>query len=231
MSVYLIVGSSSTIGSLLTEKLLEKGHKVYGTYNTTLLDMSTKNLVSLQWDVNNEFLTHEIAEDFIDGVVYCPGAINLKSFERIGISEFKQDLDLQLFGAVKVLQSVLPKLKKSSHPSIVLFSSVAVRKGFPFHASIGISKGALEGLTLSLAAELAPRIRVNCIAPSLVETKLSSRLTNNSEKKEKLAGGHPLKRIGQPTDIVNAAMFLLSSDSSWITGQIISVDGGKSTLA
>ena len=150
--------------------------------------------------------------------------------ERIKPADFELDFKLQVSGAIKILQLVLPRLKKSANASIVLFSTVAVQLGLPFHSQVSTSKGAIEGLTKALAAEYAPTIRVNCIAPSLTDTPLAASLLNTEPKKEANAIRHPLKRIGNPEDIANMALFLLSEKSSWITGQILHVDGGISAL-
>jgi NAD(P)-dependent dehydrogenase (short-subunit alcohol dehydrogenase family) len=166
----------------------------------------------------------------LDGVVYCPGSINLKPFHRITDQEFIEEFNLNVLGAVRVVRTVLPLLKNSSQSSIVFFSTIAVQQGMPFHASIATAKGALEGLTRSLAAEYAPKIRVNCIAPSLTNTPLASRLLSTDEKKKASDERHPLKRIGEPEDLANLAAFLLSPQSSWITGQVIHVDGGLSSI-
>lgn len=162
--------------------------------------------------------------------MYCPGTINLKSFSRIGPEEFIADYRLQLVGAVKVIQACLPKLKNAASSSVVLFSTVAVQTGFPFHSLVASSKGAVEGFTKALAAEFAPKIRVNCIAPSITDTPLAKNLLSSEEKKEASAQRHPLKRIGKPEDLAVLAEFLLSEKSSWITGQVLHIDGGISSL-
>jgi NAD(P)-dependent dehydrogenase (short-subunit alcohol dehydrogenase family) len=138
--------------------------------------------------------------------------------------------NLQVVGAVKAIQGILPNLKQAENASVVLFSTVAVQSGFNFHTQVSASKGAIEGLTRALAAELAPGIRVNCIAPSLTDTPLAGKLLNSDEKKEANAQRHPLKRIGTPSDIASMAAFLLSGASSWMTGQVLHVDGGMSSI-
>ena len=168
--------------------------------------------------------------DTLDGLVYCPGAVSLKPFARIKPEDFVSDYNLQLIGAVKVIQACLSKLKNSAQASVVLFSTVAVQTGFNFHSLVASSKGAVEGLTKALAAEFAPKIRVNCIAPSITDTPLAHALLNTSEKKEVNAQRHPLKKIGKPEDIAHLAEFLLSEKSSWITGQVLHADGGMSSL-
>jgi NAD(P)-dependent dehydrogenase (short-subunit alcohol dehydrogenase family) len=162
--------------------------------------------------------------------VYCPGSINLRPFSRIPASDFLQDYTLNVLGAVKCIQTVLPNLKKSNQGSIVLFSTVAVQTGMPFHSIVSSSKGAIEGLTKALAAELAPVIRVNCIAPSLTDTPLANSLLSTEEKILTSANRHPMKKIGTAQELAAMAKFLLLEDSTWITGQIFHVDGGMSTI-
>ena len=168
----------------------------------------------------------------IQGAVYCPGSITLRSFRSLQPADFRQDLEINLVGAVRFLQACQPRLKgpDGGTASVVLFSTVAVGQGMPMHASVAAAKAAVEGLTRALAAEWAPKIRVNAIAPGLVDTPLAARLLSSPEKREALAARHPLKRIGTPADIAALARFLLSAESDWVTGQVFGVDGGMSTL-
>jgi len=228
MKNYLIIGASSGIGKALTSRLLADGHQVYGTYNDTPID-ATKNLHTHQLDVASEF-SLDFIPDILDGIVYCPGSINLKPFGRIKPQDFVSDFNLQVIGAIKIIQACLAKLKNSENASIVLFSTVAVQAGFNFHSQVSVSKGAIEGLAKSLAAEFAPTVRVNAIAPSLTNTPLAEKLLNSEQKLEANNERHPLKRIGTPEDIASMARFLLGDESTWITGQIMHVDGGMSTL-
>jgi len=227
---YLIIGGSTGIGNELA-RLLSENNNVFATYyQTDVTNQSNNNLSfhyynSLEENPNFNFLT-----DKIDGLVYCPGSINLKPFARISTNDFIDDYKLNVAGAIQTIQQVLPKLKASGSASIVLFSTVAVQQGFNFHSIVASSKGAIEGLTKALAAELSPTIRVNCIAPSITDTPLSASLLNTDAKKEANASRHPLKRVGSPLDIANLAAFLLSEESSWITGQIMAVDGGMSSI-
>ena len=169
--------------------------------------------------------------DEIHGFVYCPGTINLKPFQSLKIEDYQRDFEVNVLGAIRVIQLLLPKFKAAGGASIVLFSSVAAGVGMPFHCSITVAKRALEGLTISLAAELAgSQIRANAIAPSLTETELASSFTNSPEKRAQIEKRHPLQRLGKPSEIASLATFLLSDEASWITGQILAVDGGLSKL-
>ena len=169
--------------------------------------------------------------EVIDGLIYAPGSINLKPFNRLSEVDFRNDFEINVLGAVKTIQKLLPNLKKSESASLVLFSSVAAKIGMPFHASIASSKAAIEGLTKSLAAEFAAqKIRINAIAPSLTDTKLAAQLLSSEERRETSAKRHPLQKIGNAEEIAKMVVFLLSDSSSWITGQIIGIDGGIGSL-
>jgi NAD(P)-dependent dehydrogenase (short-subunit alcohol dehydrogenase family) len=230
MANILIIGASSGIGLALAKQLKAEGYEVYGTFNKTT-NTSQEGFAKLQpLNVLDEDPDFSFLPEVIDGLVYCPGALNLKPFARIKPEDFVTDYQLQLIGAVKVIQASLPKLKNSDQASIVLFSTVAVQTGFNFHSLVASSKGAVEGLTKALAAEFAPKVRVNCIAPSITDTPLAGTLLNTDEKKEANAARHPLKKIGKPEDLANLAAFLLSEKSSWITGQVLHADGGISNL-
>lgn len=230
MSTYLIIGASSGIGQKLAEQLVDAGHRVYATYfkNKPVSDSGLTRYHYL--NVLDENIALDFLPESLDGLVYCPGSINLKPFERIKPSDFIADFNLQVAGAIKIIQMAMLRLKKSGNASIVLFSTVAVQTGFPFHTQVSASKGAIEGLTRALAAEYAPKIRVNCIAPSLTDTPLAASLLNTEPKREANALRHPLKKTGTPGNIADMAMFLLSEKGSWISGQIFHVDGGMSAL-
>ncbi|EAZ79319.1 SDR family NAD(P)-dependent oxidoreductase [Algoriphagus machipongonensis] len=230
MKNYLIVGASSGIGKSLAKILTESGHQVYATYNENPIDSLSSKISYSHLNVMEEELDLNFLPEKLDGVAYCPGSINLKPFARIKPEAFKEDFELQVLGAIKVLQAVSPKLKASENSSVVLFSTVAVQMGFNFHTQVAASKGALEGLTRSLAAEWAPSIRVNAIAPSVTDTPLASKLLGSDEKKEANGQRHPLKKIGMPEDIAEMAAFLLSEKSSWMSGQVLHVDGGMSSI-
>ncbi|SEG00453.1 SDR family NAD(P)-dependent oxidoreductase [Algoriphagus boritolerans] len=218
-----IVGGNSGIGAATAALLGDAGANLF-------LYSKSGNLTT-QLDTSVDFSEIPGLPDVIDGVVYCPGTINLKPFHRISIADFQNELEVNFFGAVRVLQACLKGLKKSSSPAVVLYSTVAVQTGMGFHAGIASAKGAVEGLTRSLAAEWAPsKIRVNAIAPSLTETPLASALLSTPERKEASDKRHPLGRIGTSGDIAEATVFLLSPKSSWMTGQILHIDGGMSNL-
>lgn len=229
MKNILIVGHSSGIGQSLSH-LLSQQHRVYGTYCKNKPAEERHNVSSHYLNVLDENVDLSFLPATLDGLVYCPGAINLKPFARIKEEEFIQDFKLQVTGAIKVIQQCLPALKQSEQASIVLFSTVAATMGFNFHSIVSTSKGAIEGLTKSLAAELAPKIRVNCIAPSITQTPLANNLLNTPEKIEANAQRHPLKKIGTPDDIAQTAAFLLSNESKWATGQVLHIDGGMSVI-
>lgn len=230
MSNYLVIGASSGIGLNLTNQLADSGHQVYATYCKNEVNSERDSVLYYYLNVLDDQFSLDFLPDSLSGIVYCPGSINLRPFERIKPDDFSNDYYLQVVGAVKIIQAVLPRLKKSVNPSIVLFSTVAVQTGFPFHSQVSASKGAVEGLTKALAAEFAPRIRVNCIAPSLTDTPLAAPFINNDQKREANAQRNPLKKIGSPQDIAGMTEYLLSENAGWITGQIIHVDGGMSTL-
>jgi len=229
MGNYLVIGASSGIGQAITNQLAAEGHHVFATYQKNQF-ASSANITTFNLNVLDEQLDFSNLPASLDGLVYCPGAINLRPFSRITPNDFTQDFNLQVGGAIKVIQAVLPALKSSGNASIILFSTVAVQLGLNFHTQVSVSKGAIEGLTKALSAELAPSIRVNCIAPSLTDTPLAASLLNTEQKVEANALRHPLKRIGKVNDISEMACFLLSNKSSWITGQIMHVDGGMSAI-
>jgi len=230
MSTYLIIGASSGIGKKLAEQLVDSGHSVYATYFKNKPE-SNYGLAEYHYlNVLDENISPDFLPDKLDGLVYCPGSINLRPFERIKPSDFVADFNLQVTGAIKIIQAALPRLKKAENASIVLFSTVAVQTGFSFHTQVSASKGAVEGLTRALAAEFAPKIRVNCIAPSLTDTPLAASMLNTDQKREANALRHPLKKTGTPVNIADMAEFLLSEKGSWISGQVFHVDGGMSSL-
>ena len=229
MKNYLIVGGSSGIGASLVELLYKKGHQVFATYNTT----DPKKIEGVEYhqlDVTAEGFKLDFLPEQLDGLAYCPGRIKLLPFGRMKHQDILEDYEVQTLGAIHVIQACIPALKAVEQSSVVLYSTVAVQQGFNFHAMVASSKGAIEGLTRSLAAEFAPKIRFNAIAPSITDTPLAARLLSSDQKKEANAERHPLKRIGSSDDIAQMTHFLLSEESSWMTAQIIAVDGGMSSI-
>jgi len=226
---YLIVGGSTGIGFALTKQLIEAGHQVTVLSRSKGSLDNLSNVTHFEYDVSSD---QELNLDLehIDGLAYCPGTINLKPFHGLKVDDFQKDFDINVLGAIKVLQTFIRQLKKQEKASVLFFSTVAVQQGMPFHTSVAASKGALEGLTRSLAAELAPKIRVNCIAPSITDTPLASRILSSEDKKEASGKRHALGRVGTAEEVARLADFLLSDDSSWMTGQIIGLDGGMSSI-
>lgn len=229
MKTFIVIGGTSGIG-LETTKLLNQNNRVI------VLSRDKRNLDGMP---NAEFYSADVTrtiddlpniEGEINGIVYCPGTINLKPMKSLKIEDFQNDFEINVLGAVKVINKYFANLKSSENASIVLFSTVAVQTGMQYHASIASAKGAVEGLTRSLAAEFAPSIRVNCIAPSITNTALAEKLLNNEAKLKASEERHPLKRIGEAKEIAELASFLLSENSGFITGQIIKADGGISSI-
>ena len=224
----LLIGGSTGIGLEIAKKLY-KNHNIY-IASRNKVDHDNLEVTHLEFDVlKNDISSLDLPEQ-LDGLVYCPGSINLKPFKMLKPKDFEQEMQLNFFGLIKVVNGLMPKLKESNQASLVFFSSVAVKVGMPFHTSVAAAKGATEGFAKSLAAEYAPSLRVNVVSPSLTDTPLAEKLLNNDKKKEKMDQRHPLKRVGTTADIANMTAFLLSEESSWITGQILGVDGGLSTL-
>lgn len=229
MKTYLVVGGTSGIG-LETTKLLSHNNQVI------VISREKKNIDGMS---NVKFFSTDItksAENLpeidveINGIVYCPGTINLKPLKSLKVEDFQNDFEVNVLGAVKVINKYFTNLKSAENASIVLFSTVAVQTGMQYHASIAAAKGAIEGLTRSLAAEFSPNIRVNCIAPSITNTPLAEKLLNNEVKLTASEDRHPLKRIGSSEEIAKTVEFLLLKSSGFITGQILKVDGGISSV-
>ena len=230
MKNIVIIGCGQGIG-FATAKILSENNNVTGISRTHNPEVEKLKIEFHQLDILAGNLDDINFPEVVDGLVYVPGSINLKPFNRLSTDDFKNDFEINVLGAVKIIQKLLPNLKKSESASIVLFSSVAAKLGMPFHSSISASKSAVEGLTKSLAAELsAQKIRVNAIAPSLTDTHLSSQLLSTPEKREASGKRHPLQRVGNAEEMAKITAFLLSADSSWITGQIIGIDGGMGSI-
>ncbi len=224
----LLIGGSHGIGFEIARKLHTE-HTVYVASRTNE-NLGNLDVNYIPYDVEKEELDLSALPDHLDGFVYCPGTINLKPFKALSTDIFRSDMELNFLSLVKTVHQVMEHLKKSEQASLVFFSTVAVKVGMPYHTSVAAAKGAIEGFAKALAAEYAPKLRVNVIAPSLTDTPLAKRLLSNDKKKEMMNARHPMKRVGMPEDIANVASFLLGDESSWITGQVLGVDGGISTL-
>lgn len=222
----LFIGGSTGIGKNLAEKL-KADHNIFIASRN---EVNLEGITHLKFDVLEDDISELDLPDELHGFVYCPGSIDLKPFKMIKPEVFEKEMNLNFFGLVKSLKGVLDKLKNADQASLIFFSTVAVKTGMPFHTSVAAAKGAVEGFAKSLAAEYAPSFRVNVIAPSLTDTPLAEKLLSSDEKKKKMGDRHPLKRTGTPDDIANLASYLLSEDSSWMTGQVLGIDGGLSTL-
>ncbi|MBN2747752.1 MAG: SDR family oxidoreductase [Bacteroidales bacterium] len=226
MKNFLVIGGSSGIGKQISTMLVSEGHAVFSSYNTNYIP-DNKNVKYFPLNVLEKIELPNWLPEQIDGFVYCPGSISLKPFHRLTKESFLMDYELNVLGALEILKQILPRLKSAS---VVFFSTIAAQKGMKYHAQVAASKGAIEGITHALAAELAPNIRVNAVAPSLTETPLSASLLKTDQQREGNAKRHPLQRFGNVEDIAAAVCFLLSEKSSWITGQVLHVDGGFSTI-
>jgi NAD(P)-dependent dehydrogenase (short-subunit alcohol dehydrogenase family) len=227
---FLVVGGSSGIGLALVTQLSDSGAAVW-VWSRSVRDLEAlPNVHHQEVDITAESLPDDDLPEELDGVAYCPGTINLKPFRSLSKDQFKTDWEVNFLGAVSVLQLVEKRLKKAPTASVVLFSTVAVGRGMSFHTSVAAAKGAIEGFGRSLAAEWAPKIRVNIIAPSLTDTPLAERLLSSDERRKTAAERHPLKRYAQPEEIANLALYLLTSESGYITGQVLGIDGGLSAI-
>lgn len=229
MKNILLIGGSHGIGLAVAQSL---------QYETNLFIASRSfdahlelRATHLPFDVLTDTLDTTLLPEKIDGLVYFPGSINLRPFKGLKPETFEADWQINFMGMVRVLQTVLPKLTASPQSSVVLFSSVAAQLGMPFHTSVAAAKGALESFAKAFAAEFAPQIRINVVAPSLTDTPLADKFLNSEDKKEKAAARNPMKKVGTPEDLAQVTTFLLSDASNWITGQVLSVDGGMSTLS
>ena len=225
----LIVGGSSGIGLSLV-KQLQSDHNLF-VANRSNEALNGLSVEFIPYDVENGELEVAKLPETLNGLVYCPGTINLRPFKGLKPEVFTRDFSINVMGAVKTLQAVLGRLQNSEVPaSVVFFSTVAVQTGMPFHSSVATAKGALEGLSRSLSAEMAPKIRFNVLAPSLVDTPLAEKFLNNDTKKSNAEARHPLQRIGSPEEIARMVAFLLSDQSSWMTAQTITIDGGIGSI-
>ena len=232
---YLIVGATGSIGSNLAIQMHESGKEIH------LVGRDENQTKSLSEKLNSAYSIADVLEDgFVDkikaniedvkGIVYCVGSIDLKPLKMASESDFNKCMKLNLYSAIDLIKGYQDSLKKNNG-SIVLFSTVAAQRGFTNHSIIASTKAAVEGLTVSLAAEFAPNIRVNCVALSLTNSKIAQPLLKNTALAQGIAKAHPLKRIGEGKDGAALAKFLVTDESSWVTGQVIAVDGGRSKLS
>jgi NAD(P)-dependent dehydrogenase (short-subunit alcohol dehydrogenase family) len=225
----LVIGGSSGVGLEIVRQLSSQGDHVFVASRG---EGDLAGLPGVTWqsyDVTDREAKLALPEQ-LDGLVYCPGTIQLKPFGRLSDEDFQQELEVNFFGAVRVIRQAHPAMKAAPLASIVLFSTVAVGTGLPYHAGIASAKGALEGLARTLAAEFAPKIRVNSLALSLTDTPLAATLLSTEEKRRASAERHPLKRIGDAAEVAKAAAFLLGAESGFMTGQVLKIDGGLSSV-
>jgi len=232
---YLIFGATGSIGSSLAEQLKESGQDIHlVARNESELSIIAEKLGCTHTVANvlEEGFIEKVKSDISDikGLAYCVGSIDLKPIRMVNEQDFQKCMKLNLYSAVETIKEYQESLKKNKG-SIVMFSTVAAQRGFTNHAIIASTKAAVEGLTVSLAAEFAPNIRVNCIAPSLTNSKIAEPMLKNKALADGIAKAHPLKRLGEGKDSASLAKFLITDESSWITGQIIAVDGGRSKLS
>lgn len=233
----LIYGGTGGIGAALARRLAAQGHRLHlvgrdqGRLASLAAELEAGHSVA---DVEDQTSFARVAAEAgndLAGLAYAVGSINLKPLTRLTVADFERDFRLNALGAALAVQAALPALKAhAGTASVLLFSTVAVAQGFASHASVSMAKGAVEGLVLALAAELAPKVRVNAVAPSLTRTPLAGALTSSEPMAAAIAQMHAIPRLGEPDDIASLAAFLLSEEAGWITGQVIGVDGGRSTL-
>lgn len=221
MKTYIIVGGSKGIGRAITQNLLEN-HKVINL-SRSKPEFEHANLTHHSVDI----LTDELPDlEQADGLIYCPGSINLKPIGRLKLEDFRADFEINVIGAVKAIQKYQAIIKKGDKPAMLFFSTVAAKLGMPFHASVAAAKSAVEGLVKSVGAELAPTVRVNAIAPTVTDTELASNLLRNEKMIENITDRHPLKKFLNPTEVAQMAAFLLSDQAASISGQIFEMDCG-----
>lgn len=224
----LIIGGSSGIGLALAEQLAPHNKVFIASRSGDAVQHL--DIQHISYDATQDDLDTSQLPEELHGFIYCPGSINLRPFKGLKLEAFQSDFEVNFLGAVRSLKSVLSHLSASGNAAVVLYSTVAVQTGMPFHSSVAASKGAIEGLTRSLAAEFAPKIRVNAIAPSLVDTPLASKFLNNEAKMDKANERHPLGRVGSAKEIAQATTFLLGEETNWMTGRVLQLDGGIGNL-
>lgn len=221
MKTIVIIGGSKGIGKAISTVMLDENCVI--NISRSQPEFSHRNLTHYNCDI----LTDDLPNiEKVDTLIYCPGSINLKPFERLKIEDFKNDYEINFIGAVKAIQKYLPNLKETDNANILLFSTVASKLGMPFHTSVASVKSAIEGLVKSLAAEYAPKIRINAIAPTVTDTTLAAKLLRNDRQKEQMIERHPLKKYLNPEEVAQMAVFLISDKAASMSGQIFEMDCG-----
>jgi len=217
----LIIGGTKGIGKAIVDLLVNENNVICMSRNST--EFSHNNYSHITFDsIDDEFPDFEK----VDTLIYCPGSINLKPISSLSVEDFRKDFEINVIGAVKAIKKYIPLLKKGLNPSILLFSTVATKLGMPYHASVSASKSAIDGIVKTLGAELAPKIRINAIAPTLTKTELASKILRNDKVVENMIERHPLKKILSPEEVAKMSEFLISENASSISGQIINMDAG-----
>jgi len=225
MKNIVIIGGTKGIGKAIVDEIIDQNKVTCLSRNKT--EFSHSNYTFHEFDA----LSDEYPEvDRIDCLIYCPGSINLKPISTLSLDDFRNDFELNVIGAIKAIKKYLPLLKKSECASIILFSTVATKLGMPYHASVAVAKSGIDGLVKTLGSELAPNIRINAIAPTITKTELASKILRNEKIIENMVERHPLKKILSPNEIAKMASFLISTDSSSISGQIFNMDAGIVTF-
>ena len=226
----LIIGGNSGIGSACVDALANSNH-IYSLTRSGNVDAPLENVEYVMGDVCKTDLDYSFIPEKLHSVIYCPGTINLKPFATLTKEDFEKDFKINVIGFTNIIKATLQALKNSGNASVIAFSTVAVNQGMNYHSSVAASKGALEGLVRSLAAEYASSgIRFNSIAPSLVNTPLASKFTKDANKLAAISKRHPLNRIGESKEIAALVKYLISDESGWMTGQILNIDGGLSAI-
>jgi NAD(P)-dependent dehydrogenase (short-subunit alcohol dehydrogenase family) len=226
---YVVIGGTSGIGGALVRRLAGAGNKILVLSRDAEASADPGAVEHRRWDATGGEPPADLPAR-LDGLAYCPGTIRLQPFQRTTDDHFREDFEINLIGAARAVRACLPALREGEDPAIVLVSTVAAQTGLAFHTSIAAAKSAVEGLTRALAAELAPRIRVNAVAPSLTDTPLAAALLGSAEKRRAGEQRHPLGRVGAPEDVAEAMSYLLEPRSRWVTGQVLPVDGGLSSV-
>jgi len=221
MKNIVIVGGTKGIGKAIVSEVVDNNNVVCLSRNQT--DFSHENYTFHNFDA--------LVDDYpdfesVDCLIYCPGSINLKPISTLSLDDFRNDFELNVIGAVRAIKKYLNLLKKSGSASILLFSTVATKLGMPYHASVSVAKSGIDGLVKTLGSELAPKVRINAIAPTITNTELASKILRNDKVIKNMVERHPLKKILSSNEVAKMASFLISEDASSISGQIFNMDAG-----